>query len=95
MFKGKKKIELNDDELRIIRYALNDFRNSLIKENKYTDAIDDVMVKLKNKMKVDRYDLGAIINGLDAKRKALNNDNQETTEVDYLLLRLLKIYETL
>ena len=34
-----------------------------------SDAIDVVMVKLKPKMKVDRYDLGAMINGLDRKRK--------------------------
>ena len=32
MFHSKKKIELNDEELRIIRYALIDFRNDLLKK---------------------------------------------------------------
>lgn len=34
MFKGKKKIELNNDELKIVLYALNDFRTDLLKEEK-------------------------------------------------------------
>ena len=71
MFNNKKKIELNDEELRIVLYALNDFRNAVLKENKSANVISEVICKLKNKMKVDKYELGAIINGLDRRRKVM------------------------
>ena len=95
MFKGKKKIELNNEELRIMLYSLTDFRNALLKENKYADPVNEIMAKLKNKMKVDKYDLGVMINGLDTRRTALTDDNQDTSAIDYLLLKLIKIHETL
>ena len=91
MFNSKKKIEFNNEELRIVLYALNDFRNKLLSENKYADAVNEVIPKLKNKMKVDKYDLGIIINGLDQKRKAMLAVNENTSVIDELLLRLLKI----
>lgn len=91
MFNSKKKIEFNNEELRIVLYALNDFRNKLLSENKYADAVNEVIPKLKNKMKVDKYDLGIIINGLDQKRKAMLPANENTSVIDELLLRLLKI----
>lgn len=91
MFNSKKKIEFNNEELRIVLYALNDFRNKLLSENKYADAVNEVIPKLKNKMKVDKYDLGIIINGLDQKRKAMLAANENTSIIDELLLRLLKI----
>ena len=34
MFKSKKKVEFNDEELRTILHALNDFRTDLLKEDK-------------------------------------------------------------
>ena len=91
MFSNKKKIELNDEELRIVLYALNDFRNDILKENRPADAISDVILKLKNKIKVDKYDLGIIINGLDRKRKVMVEKNEDTSIINNLLLRLLKI----
>ena len=54
MFEKKKKLELNNEELRILRYSLIDFRNNLLKQNKYVDVVDEVLVKLKNKMKKDK-----------------------------------------
>ena len=62
MFEKKKKLELNNEELRILRYSLIDFRNNLLKQNKYVDVVDEVLVKLKNKMKENKHDLGLIIN---------------------------------
>ena len=91
MFNSKKKIEFNNEELRIVLYALNDFRNKLLSENKYADAVNEVIPKLKNKMKVDKYDLGITINGLDQKRKSMLAANENTSVIDELLLRLLKI----
>ena len=95
MFSNKKKIELNDEELRIVLYALNDFRNDVLKENRPADAISDVILKLKNKMKVDKYDLGIIINGLDRKRKVMVEKNEDTSIINNLLLRLLKVSDNL
>ena len=71
MFKRKAKIELSDEEQRIILYALNELRTELIQENKYTDVVNEAIGKLKNKMKADRYDLGVIINSLDRKKMNL------------------------
>ena len=91
----KEKIELSSSELRILMYSLNDLRNDLLNEVGYSDAIDVVMVKLKPKMKVDRYDLGAMINGLDRKRKRMIAENQDTSAIDELILRLIEIHDTL
>ena len=93
MFKSKKKIEFNNEEVRIIFYSLNDFRTKLLNENKYVDIINEEMCKIKNKMKVDKGDLGVIINALNNRRKTLLAENEDTSAIDDLLLRLLKIHE--
>ena len=95
MLKKKVKIELSNEEQRIILYALNELRTGLIQENKYTDVANETIGKLKNKMKADRYDLGVILNALDRKRKKELAKGNDTEQMDYLILRLLKIYETL
>ncbi len=95
MFEKKKKIELNSEELRILRYSLIDFRNNLLKQNKYADPVDEILPKLKDKLKVDKYDLGLLINSLNESRTALLNDNKDTESIDYLLLKLIKIHDTL
>ena len=40
------KLRLTHDEVRILVYALNELRNSLIAENRYTDAVDDILIGL-------------------------------------------------
>ena len=40
------KLKLIYDEVRVLVYALNELRTSLIKENRYTDAVDDILIKL-------------------------------------------------
>lgn len=40
------KLKLTYDEVRVLVYALNDLRNTLIAENRYTDAVDEILVKL-------------------------------------------------
>ena len=42
----KKKFKFDDYEIRILILALNELRNQLIKEGRYTDAVDELMVKL-------------------------------------------------
>lgn len=81
--------------MRILRYSLIDFRNNLLKQNKYVDVVDEVLVKLKNKMKVNKHDLGLIINSLYESRTAMVNENKDTEAMDYFLLKLIKIHDTL
>jgi len=42
----KKKFKFDDYEIRILILALNELRNKLIREERYTDAVDELMVKL-------------------------------------------------
>lgn len=44
----KRYITLDDSEWKIVINALNDLRNSLIQQGRYTDAIDDIMIKVIN-----------------------------------------------
>ena len=41
-----KKYKLDDYEVRIIIFALNELRNQHIQEGRYTDAVDELMLKL-------------------------------------------------
>lgn len=95
MFWSKKKILLTDEEQRIVLYALNDFRTELLNEGRYVDVIDEAISKVRTKMKVDRYVLGAIINALIKKRKRITLENNDTSTIDDLILKLVKIHETL
>ncbi len=42
----KRYIALDDSEWKIVINALNDLRNSLIQQGRYTDAVDDIMIKV-------------------------------------------------
>ena len=42
----KKKFKFDDYEIRILILALNELRNQLIREDRYTDAVDELMIKL-------------------------------------------------
>ena len=42
----KRRILFDDYEWRVVITALNEFRNSLIREGRYTDAVDDVLIKI-------------------------------------------------
>ena len=44
----KRYITLDNYEWKIVINALNDFRNSLIQQGRYTDAVDDIMIKVIN-----------------------------------------------
>lgn len=44
----KYRLELDGYEYRIVVNALNDLRNSLIQQGRYTDAVDDLMIKVIN-----------------------------------------------
>ena len=44
----KRYIALDDSEWKIVINALNDLRNSLIQQGRYTDSVDDIMIKVIN-----------------------------------------------
>lgn len=44
----KRYIALDDPEWKIVINSLNDLRNSLIRQGRYTDAVDDIMIKVIN-----------------------------------------------
>ena len=49
-------LALDDSERSIIIHSLNNLRNKLIEQSKYTDAVDDILVKIigarKKKFKI-------------------------------------------
>lgn len=46
MIKQKYYLVLNDQEHRLIIESMNQLRNKLIADGKYTDAIDEVLLKI-------------------------------------------------
>ncbi|MBQ3530843.1 MAG: hypothetical protein IJM98_03135 [Oscillospiraceae bacterium] len=48
MMEKKRYIALDDSEWKIVINALNNLRNSLIRQGRYTDAVDDIMIKVIN-----------------------------------------------
>jgi len=49
--KGKYYIVLNEYERRIIINSLNELRNRLIAKGRYTDAVDELLLKIINAKK--------------------------------------------
>ena len=48
MRKTKYHIYLNSEERRLLINSLNDLRNQLIAEGRYTDLVDEVLIKKAN-----------------------------------------------
>ena len=46
MLGNKIKLKMTHDKIRVLVYALNELRNSLIEEGRYTDAVDELLIKL-------------------------------------------------
>ena len=42
----KIRIQLNEVEWRVLLYALNELKTELISEGRYTDVVDEVMLKI-------------------------------------------------
>ena len=40
------KLKLTHDEVRVLVFALNELRNTLIAENRYTDRVDEILARL-------------------------------------------------
>ena len=46
MFGNMIRLKVTHDEIRVLVYALNELRNSLIEEGRYTDVVDELLIKL-------------------------------------------------
>ncbi len=46
--KQKYYLALSIEEWRLMIHGLNNFRNRLISEGKYTDAVDELLIKVAN-----------------------------------------------
>lgn len=46
MFKRKMKLMLSDEDVHILIESLIELRNKLIQEGRYTDAVDDIILRL-------------------------------------------------
>ena len=51
MFEKKYRYQLSEDEYAFIIKRLIDLKNALIKQGRYTDAVDDLLIKLLNSNK--------------------------------------------
>ena len=56
----KNYVYINSEERRLLISSLNDLRNRLIAEGKYTDLVDEVLIKVVNaKIKKSRWSANA------------------------------------
>ena len=46
LFSNLNWVSLNEAEWRFLLYSMNELRNSLIAEGRYTDVVDDVILKI-------------------------------------------------
>ena len=88
--KDKIKLELCDTERKLIIASLTMFKNYLIAQDRSTDSIDEIIIKLsdKSKIELDTFDAGIVINALNTRYK-LKSENQPRTEVNDILLKMI------
>ena len=48
MFRNKRYLYLSEDELRVLVQSLVRLKNSLIQQNRYTDCVDELIIKVLN-----------------------------------------------
>ena len=48
MFRKKRYLHLSEDELRVLVQSLVRLKNSLIQQDRYTDCVDELIVKVLN-----------------------------------------------
>ncbi len=51
MREKKYHVYLSDEEYRLILHSLMDYRNQLIRDGKYTDVVDDLLIKMSKRKK--------------------------------------------
>ena len=89
--KDTKKFEFTIEESNLIIKSLNLLRNYLSKQERTTESVDEIIIKITEygKIEIDKYEIGIIINALNNYRYKLKSMNESRSEVNELLLRLL------
>lgn len=89
--KDKIKFDLSDSERTIIIKSLNMLRNYLAAQERATNSVDEIILKVsdKNKVELDTFDSKIIINALNTMRYKLKSDNQPRNEVNDILLKMI------
>lgn len=89
--KDKLKLELFDSERKLILSSLTMFKNYLTAQDRSTDSIDEIIIKIndKSKIELDTFDAGIVINALNTMRYKLKSENQPRTEVNDILLKMI------
>ncbi len=89
--KDKIKCEFTVEESNLIIKSLNLLRNYLSKQERTTETVDEIIIKITEygKIEIDKYEIGIIINALNNYRYKLKSMNESRSEVNELLLRLL------
>ena len=99
MKEKKKVLEFNDDEIRILIRALNNFRNKAISEDIDTFDIDEVFIRItkavgkKKLLQFDRYGMGVLVNSLDTFRNKDDKEGFDIYDIEELLLKVLNAPE--
>lgn len=90
--KNELKFELLDEEKNIILNSLTMFRNYLSAQDRPTDSVDEIILKVndKRKFEIDTFDAGIVINALNTMRYKLKNENRPRTEVNSILLKIIE-----
>lgn len=85
------KCEFTIEESNLIIKSLNLLRNYLSKQERTTETVDEIIIKITKygKIEIDKYEIGIIINALNNYRYKLKSMNESRSEVNELLLRLL------
>ena len=89
--KGYFKFEFNDDERIIIIKSLSLMRDTIQQEGRETGVIDDILLKIdnKNKIEIDRYEIGIVINSLNTMRNKIKEEQKAPTEINEILLKII------
>ena len=88
--KDKIKFDLTDAEKSIITKSLNMLRNYLSAQERSTDSVDEILVKINSrKVELDTFDSKIVINALNNTRYKLKSNNQPRGEVNDILLKMI------
>ena len=85
------KLELSDNEKRIILKALNKLRNYLSEQECSTNSIDEIFIKVNkpHELKLDILDTKIIINSLNTMRDDLKKRNEPRNEINDIILKII------
>lgn len=83
--------EFTLNESNLIIKSLTLLRNYLSNQDRSTESVDEIIIKLTDygKTDMDKYELGIVINALNNYRYKLKSMNESRNDINELLLRLL------